>query len=89
MSIVSLDVALPVAATIFIYIIWAFVPWYIKWYRSSVSAIPGPPCRSWLYGNLRELREEEPGVVLQRWAERYGHVFKFTGTMTVRRISDI
>lgn len=86
----NLNILLPVAGTVLVYVLWAFVSRYIDWYKSSVSTIPGPPCRSWLYGNLRELRGEEPGVMLQRWAERYGHVFKFTGTMSVRgfQISD-
>ncbi|KAI0725523.1 cytochrome P450 [Fomitopsis betulina] len=86
MSVFNLNILLPVAGTILVYAFWALVPWYINWYKSSVSTIPGPPCRSWLYGDLRELRGEEPGVMLQRWAERYGHVFKFTGTMAAERV---
>ncbi|KAI0712911.1 cytochrome P450 [Fomitopsis betulina] len=86
MSVLDLNILVPVAGTLLVYALWALVPWYINWYKSSVSTIPGPPCRSWLYGNLRELRGEEPGVMLQRWAERYGHVFKFTATMAVERV---
>ncbi|KZT74142.1 cytochrome P450 [Daedalea quercina L-15889] len=75
------SVLLPFAGAILLYTLWRAVPRYIDWYNSSLRDMPGPRNSSWLYGNLVDLRSEEPGVMVQRWAERYGHIFKFKSSM--------
>jgi hypothetical protein len=51
---------------------------------SPVRYMPGPPKPNWLLGNFRQLRADaEDGVIIEQWAEQYGHVFTFSGLFSV------
>ncbi|KAI0349610.1 cytochrome P450 [Trametes cingulata] len=61
----------------------------LLWLRSPLRDLPGPPSSNWLYGNVKEILEPESGdraVVLERWAQTYGPVFKYKGFFNVDRI---
>lgn len=79
-----LNVLLPIAGAALLCALWKVVQQYISWYNSSLRYMPGPRCNNWLRGNLPEMRAEEPCVVQQRWAERYGHVFHYKVSLNVR-----
>lgn len=79
-----LNILLPIAGAALLCALWKLIPQYINWYNSSLRYMPGPPCRNWLRGNIADMRTEEPGVMQQRWAERYGHVLRFKGFVNVR-----
>ncbi|KAH9930922.1 cytochrome P450 [Fomitopsis serialis] len=72
---------LSLAGAILLYALWKVVPRYIDRYNSSMWDMPGPRSSSWLYGNLGDMRSEEPGVMLERWAKRHGHVLKYKVSM--------
>ena len=78
-----LNILLPVAAVALLCALWEAASRYVSRYNSSLRYMPGPPNRSWLKGNILDMRTEEPGVMQQRWAERYGHVLRFKGFVNV------
>ncbi|KAF7301922.1 hypothetical protein MIND_00758200 [Mycena indigotica] len=41
-------------------------------FTSPLRTLPGPPSAHWLYGNTRELVEDQFSGLLERWAEQYG-----------------
>ncbi|KAH9842389.1 cytochrome P450 [Rhodofomes roseus] len=75
------SISLSLAGAILLYTLWKVAPRWIDWYRSSLRDMPGPRRSSWLYGNLGDMRSEEPGVMLQRWVDRYGHVVRYKVSM--------
>ncbi|KII91538.1 hypothetical protein PLICRDRAFT_156698 [Plicaturopsis crispa FD-325 SS-3] len=46
---------------------------------SPLRNLPGPPSSSWIFGNFNEIAEEDPAVVHERWVQKYGQTFKYTG----------
>ncbi|EPS98326.1 hypothetical protein FOMPIDRAFT_1024652 [Fomitopsis schrenkii] len=81
-----LNVLLPIAGAALLCALWKVVQQYISWYNSSLRYMPGPRCNNWLRGNLPEMRAEEPCVVQQRWAERYGHVFHYKVSLNANMV---
>ncbi|KAK0452757.1 cytochrome P450 [Desarmillaria tabescens] len=63
---------------------------YRRWRRISISDVPGPECKSFLYGNLPEFLGGQAGdmrflfdVVYTdfEWRDKYGDVFKIRGPL--------
>ncbi|EPQ51721.1 cytochrome P450 [Gloeophyllum trabeum ATCC 11539] len=79
-------VLLSAAASFVLYTVWSILQRVTKPYFSALKNIPGPPSPSWLYGNIREILQQEAGVQVEQWVEQYGHVFKFKWAMNADRL---
>ncbi|KAK0436857.1 cytochrome P450 [Armillaria borealis] len=65
------------AEILFLSIIFATVHFtYKRWSRISISHIPGPVSKSFLYGNLPELLQAQAGEADFKWQAMYGDVFR-------------
>ena len=53
-------------------------------WSSSVRNLPGPPSSSIVFGNANDVSKADPGVVQQRWLEKYGPVMKYYAFFGVR-----
>lgn len=53
-----------------------------QWYLRN---IPGPPRDSLIVGNMRAIRESEPGAAYRQWHKSYGHTIRFDGFFSVCR----
>ncbi|WVQ84965.1 hypothetical protein IAT38_007129 [Cryptococcus sp. DSM 104549] len=45
--------------------------------RGSIPILPGPPSRSWLYGNEWDVYRNPAGELWNRWVSQYGAVLKY------------
>lgn len=55
--------------------------------RSPLNRLPGPPSRSWLYGNVKEIFEKGQTVAWDEWMSVYGKTFQYPTTFNVRFLS--
>ncbi|CAA7260921.1 unnamed protein product [Cyclocybe aegerita] len=46
---------------------------------SPLRDLPGPPSKSFLYGNFKEIREGEIGRKQEEWAQKYGNTIMLRG----------
>ncbi|KAG6834869.1 hypothetical protein H0H93_006803 [Arthromyces matolae] len=53
---------------------------------SPLRDLPGPYSPSWIFGNVKELRAEEPGVPQERWVEQYGPTIKYQILCGIQRL---
>lgn len=71
-------------------ILYGFFKLFRFWYRSYTSPLrrlPGPPSSSFLWGNLKAMREAGPAVLQQQWLEQYGGTLAYPGFFGVRLAS--
>lgn len=59
---------------------------YRRWRRISISDVPGPECRSFLYGNLPEFLGGQAGETDFKWRDRYGDVFRIRAPLGEDRL---
>jgi len=74
-------------ATPLLIFVSAIVKYQIRNSRSPLRKLPGPPSRSWLYGNMVELLEKGHYVVWDEWMSTYGKTFRYPGMLNVHRFS--
>ncbi|KAG7086399.1 hypothetical protein E1B28_002354 [Marasmius oreades] len=55
-----------------------------KEYTSPNRRLPGPPRKSWIYGNLNEVFSAENSVMHEKWVEEYGPTIRYHGFLGVR-----
>ncbi|KAJ3512993.1 hypothetical protein NLJ89_g3199 [Agrocybe chaxingu] len=56
---------------------------YTEW-TSPLHALSGPPNKSLIYGNVKELSDAEE--LYEKWTEKYGTTFKFKAFLGVNRL---
>ncbi|CAA7271444.1 unnamed protein product [Cyclocybe aegerita] len=56
---------------------------YAEW-TSPLHALSGPPNKSLIYGNIKELSDSEE--LYERWTKKYGATFKFKAFLGVNRL---
>ncbi|SJL12070.1 uncharacterized protein ARMOST_15491 [Armillaria ostoyae] len=59
---------------------------YRRWRRISISDVPGPECKSFLYGNLPEFLGGQAGETDFKWREKYGDVFRIRAPLGEDRL---
>ncbi|PCH37082.1 cytochrome P450 [Wolfiporia cocos MD-104 SS10] len=69
--------ALPVVVAVLV--LWKLIPLLLKPLSSKLRLVPGPPCPSWLFGNLKEITNVEAAVLHEQWVAAYGHTIKYKG----------
>ncbi|PCH43025.1 cytochrome P450 [Wolfiporia cocos MD-104 SS10] len=68
------------------YALWKLALILIAPYTSTIRDLPGPPNRSWLFGNLREIFEADGAVLHEAWVEQYGLTIKYKGWLNSDRL---
>ncbi|KAJ7110658.1 cytochrome P450 [Mycena epipterygia] len=53
---------------------------------SPVRNLRGPKSTHWLYGNLKEIMEDEDSGLQERWIQQYGQTMKFYGLFNKSRL---
>ncbi|PBK60601.1 cytochrome P450 [Armillaria solidipes] len=59
---------------------------YRRWRRISISDVPGPECKSFLYGNLPEFLGGQAGETDFKWRNKYGDVFRIRAPLGEDRL---
>ncbi|KAJ3480225.1 hypothetical protein NLI96_g8501 [Meripilus lineatus] len=60
------------------FVAYKVLPILLEPFLTPLRRIPGPPNASWLWGNLKEIREgSEPGGTTRKYLEKYGHVARY------------
>ncbi|KAK0202327.1 cytochrome P450 [Desarmillaria ectypa] len=59
---------------------------YRRWRRISISDVPGPECKSFLYGNLPEFLEGQAGETDFKWRDKYGDVLRIQAPLGEDRL---
>lgn len=67
------------------FVAYKVLPILLEPFLTPLRRIPGPPNASWLWGNLKEIREgSEPGGTTRKYLEKYGHVARYKLFLSVR-----
>ncbi|OBZ67964.1 Cholesterol 24-hydroxylase [Grifola frondosa] len=64
--------SLIVAGLSFAFALWKIYSTLLRPYRTSLRNLPGPPSPSWLFGNLKEIWNDESSVLHEEWVKQYG-----------------
>ncbi|KAK0475530.1 cytochrome P450 [Armillaria novae-zelandiae] len=59
---------------------------YKKLRRVSIGSVPGPPWKSWLYGNLPDLLKGQAGEVDFKWQAQYGDIVRIRAALGEDRL---
>ncbi|KAF9009541.1 cytochrome P450 [Cyathus striatus] len=59
---------------------------YNETFASPIRDLPGPPSKSFIYGNLKEIWDAENSVLHEKWAEEYGSTIKYKGFLGTNRL---
>jgi hypothetical protein len=74
-----------VLSGVFIFVTWGAWKVFVKSWFSPLRRIPGPKSRSFVWGNIMEVRKaEDIGKVWEGWFAEFGHVFVAKGFFNVR-----
>lgn len=76
---VALLTFLSLSAAVVLYILGTFLSLLFRQYVSPLRGLPGPPCRSFFIGNLKEMHDQENNNLVARWTASYGHTFVYRG----------
>ena len=44
---------------------------------NPLADLPGPPSPNWLYGNMRQIGNNDDSVMHERWTSEYGNTIKY------------
>lgn len=55
----------------------------LKPYFSPLKDLPGPPSKSFFFGNLEEIRKAENSILHEEWIAQYGKVMKYKAFFNV------
>lgn len=79
--------SLALLATPFLTFVFTLVRSQIHSARSPLRKLPGPPSRSWLYGNVKQIFGKGQTVVWDEWMLTYGKTFRYSVMFNVRFLS--
>lgn len=54
--------------------------------RISIGSVPGPPWKSWLYGNFPELLKGQAGEIHFKWQAQYGDIVRIRAALGEDRL---
>ena len=57
--------------------LWKLVSFIVRIYTSPLRILPGPTNKSWIYGNLEEIRKADVSEMHEKWAEEYGKILVY------------
>ena len=67
-------------------VLWKLRPFFIRPFTSKIRSLPGPPPTSLIWGNMKEIIDEDNSVPQERWVEQYGHTIMYRGFLGVRTV---
>jgi hypothetical protein len=82
-----LVLSLGLLATPLLVFSFAFLKYLIRDTKSSLRKHPGPPSRSWFYGNAKYIFERGQSVAWDEWMATYGKTFQYPTMFNVRFLS--
>jgi len=68
-----------IGATLGLYGLYKLFTFVYHEVTSPLRDLPGPPSKSWIYGNFKEIWDGEGSVVQEKWIEEYGSTIRFKG----------
>lgn len=74
MPIIKLTLA--ATASLLLYGLYKVASRLLHPYFSSLKHLPGPDSSSFIYGNVKELRDIEKSTLFEDWTRKYGKVMK-------------
>jgi len=70
---------------VFVFATWGAWKLFVKSWFSPLRRIPGPKSKSFIWGNILDVRKaEDIGMVWEGWFAEFGHVFVSKGFFNVR-----
>lgn len=67
----------------FVYVLYRFSVSYLKFRRSPLRDLPGPPSLSFLRGSFTDTSEGNGYRLMGQWAREYGNAFVFRSLLSV------
>ncbi|KZT05294.1 cytochrome P450 [Laetiporus sulphureus 93-53] len=80
------NAALSLGLAALAYALWKLVPFVYRLWISPMRDLPGPSNPSWIYGNLKQIRNSEEAVLHEAWTETYGKTINYKGWMNTNRL---
>lgn len=74
------------SATLGAYGVYKLVAFYYDQWTSPLQLLPGPPSRSFIYGNMKEIWIADNSVLHEKWIEEYGPTMKYTSFVGIGRL---
>ena len=68
-------------------LLWKLRPFYIRPFTSQIRNLPGPRMKSLLWGNMKEIIDEDNSVPQERWVAEYGPTIMYRGFLGVRTLT--
>ncbi|KAJ6589747.1 cytochrome P450 [Mycena capillaripes] len=75
-----------VAATVFAFGLFKTLRVVYQELHSPLRLLPGPKSSHFLYGNTRELRQQDGVALQEHWVKKYGRVLRFTDFFCFSRL---
>ncbi|TBU23441.1 cytochrome P450 [Dichomitus squalens] len=67
-------------------VLWRLRAFFIRPFTSKIRNLPGPPSPSLIWGNMKEIMDEDNSVPQERWADQYGHTIMYGGFLGMDRL---
>jgi len=83
---VALSLILRLLLGLAVYSFWKLARLLYRQSISFVNKLPGPESTSWIYGNFREIMENENSVLHEKWVSVYGHTLKYKALFGMNRL---
>ncbi|EIM89578.1 cytochrome P450 [Stereum hirsutum FP-91666 SS1] len=71
------------AISAFVYVLYRFSASYLKFSRSPLRDLPGPPSLSFLRGSFADTSEGNAYRMMEQWAREYSNTFVFRSLLSV------
>lgn len=78
------SLSLVLFSTPLLILIFTFIKHQIRYAKSPLKKLPGPPTHSWFYGNLKYIFDRGQSVAWDEWIAKYGKTFQYSSMFNVR-----
>ena len=65
-------------------LLWKLRPFIVRPFTSQIRNLPGPRMTSLLWGNIKEIIDEDNSVPQERWVAEHGPTIMYRGFLGVR-----
>ncbi|KAI1792352.1 cytochrome P450 [Ganoderma leucocontextum] len=67
-------------------LLWKFRPFYTRPFTSQIRNLPGPRMTSLVWGNMKEIIDEDNSVPQERWVAEHGPTIMYRGFLGLDRL---
>ncbi|KAK2460650.1 hypothetical protein APHAL10511_007120 [Amanita phalloides] len=78
--------SVPLFVSLAAYPLFKLAEYIYREYNSPLRRLPGPDSPSWIYGNFKEIWENDNSVVHERWVATHGPTLKYKGLFGMTRL---